>query len=81
MKIQIPEKPAGARYAVLQMMLRRDQLLEISFDYEAEPLAVTLREMMPPRVNFERLEAPTRAEELVLRTAEWALLEAKRFPR
>ena len=64
-------------YQVLPIICKNDQNFNVILDNEGKFLR--LEETMPPMVNFYRLQMPWRHEELAMRKAEWAELEAARF--
>ena len=62
---------------ILPVILYRDQYLDVICDENDKFL--TIKETMPPMVNYYRLPMPTRADELEMRKMEWAELEAARY--
>jgi hypothetical protein len=65
------------RYQILPVVLLRDQHLDVILDHEGR--FVELRETVPPRVNYQRIDEPRRHLEIETRKREWAEREAVAF--
>lgn len=62
---------------VIPVVLPRDQRLSIVLAPGSRLLEI--RETMPPKINFERFDAPNRREEFDWRTKEWRDVSRKAF--